>query len=110
MWTPTRWRHYRGGRTVTVDWTPLTIAIVALLGTVYTAWRSSGKKDRATLHVERADHVVDIQKSELDRLAVELEKSRIREDQQEQQIQELSKRVAKLELAVIRLGGDPSLL
>lgn len=100
-----------------IDWTSILIAVTALVGTIYTAWRSQGRKDRATLHVERADHVVGLQAAEMKRLNDELVASRRREEALEAKLEEMesalasvSGRVTRLESEILRLGGDPGLV
>lgn len=101
-----------------IDWTAIGVALLALVGTSVTAWRSWGRpKDPATRHIERADKVVDIQVGEIARLETALKASREREDEFESKIEELEgelrsvkHRVAKLEDEIVRLGGDPGLI
>lgn len=101
-----------------LDWTAVVVALIALLGTGFSAYKSRTREaDPATVHVQRAGLVVDIQKEEIGRLKGDLEAARIREDALEDraaalesEVASMSRRVERLEEEVIRLGGDPALV
>ena len=105
-----------------VEWTPIIVAFISLGGSIFVFLKTrEPKADPATLHVQRADQVVDIQAGEIQHLASELEASRKREDALEQAMRALERefkadkaamtqRVEALEAEVLRLGGDPGLV
>lgn len=100
-----------------IEWTPILLSVLALVSSAITAWHTSSRKDRASIHVERADKIVDLQAEYITRLEDDAREARDREKWFEdevaalrEQLRTVLNRVGLLEQEVIRLGGDPTLV
>lgn len=115
---------------MTLDWTSMVVALVALIGTLYTARQTRAKSKKSTI-IDQAGQVATIATDQLLSVVEELkavkeeirhlddEAGSLRDEMAEAkrearalraENQSLRVRVVALEQEVIRLGGDPALV
>ena len=84
------------------DWAPIAVAIIALLGTLYTG-RAVRKVSKQPDIVGQAGQVSGLAVGQMQRMGEEIERL-------EAEVDDLRNRIRLLEAEVIRLGGDPGLV
>lgn len=83
------------------EWLPVILTVISVGGTIMVGyWTRTQRQDPATLHVARADQVVDMSAAQLERIQKELLEALARE-------KVLERRVVMLEEELVKFGVDP---